>query len=268
MSIKREKILFTGIDMNLKIQLNSSDKLSGLQQEVDEFTKVKSTQQINVINDGEVKRFALNASGQEIGFYFSGSTSFQARFTTAGFTINEVNSLNKNYTNSFFILDFFNSISTTEQTKIFSTYLTKLDSNNLNNNPIISIYEVDESFQWYYLNVPINFISNFDDFITGYSRFSFYDAKSGRIRVFYNNANGGFTTPEKMYVPTKLDLNNKRWSFIESSGNVSNTNVELIELPDSQQYIDKYNNTFDNFNNLQPTYPSGLTFNYSGGTYF
>lgn len=268
MSIRREKISFTGLDLNLKIQLNSSNKLSGLQQEVDEFTKVKSTQQINGITDGEVRRFTLNASNQLIKFYFSGGTSFQSKFTTAGFTVNEIENLSSNFTNSFFILDFFDSVSTTEQTKIFSTYLTKLDSNNQSNDPINSIYEIDNSFQWYYLNVPVNFIDGFDDYVTGYSRFSFYDAKSGKIRVFYNHANNNLTTPEKMYVRTKLDLNNKRWSFLYSSGNVSYTDVELRELANSQQYIDKYNNTFNNFDNLQQTYPTGSTFNYSGGTYF
>ena len=267
MSIKKEKILFNGLDMNLKIQLNSNERFNGIQQEIDSFTKIKSEQQINNITDGEVKRFSLGTSNQKISFYFSGDSFFQTSFITAGFTSDEINALNNKFTNSFFILDFFDSFSTTEQTKIFSTYLTKLDSNNQNNNPQISVYELNNKFQWYYLNIPNNYIDNFNDYITGYSRFSFYNAKIGKILVFNNYDNNSFTTPEKMYVKTKINLNTKEWYFLNSSDNSILTNVILTQLSGSEQYVNRYNETFDNFDNLQQTYPTGLTFNYSGGTY-
>lgn len=268
MSIIKEKILLSGFDLNLNIKLSSNNKLNGLQQEINSFTKIKSADQINGITDGEVKRYSLLSSNQTINFGFYGGSFHAPRFTIAGFTIDEIQSLSKKYTNSFFILDFFNSFSTTQQTKLFSTYLTKLDSHNENNNPNNSTYEFDNSFQWYYLNIPINFTENYNDYITGYSRFSFYDAKEGKIRVFYNYDNDSLTTPEKMYVKTRINLNTKRWWFVDSIFNTTLIDVNLRELSNSQQYVNRYNETFENFDNLQPNYPLGTTFNYSGGTYF
>jgi hypothetical protein len=263
--LKKERILFSGGDLNLRINLTSNDKFSGLQQEIDDFTTIKSAGSINDITDGEIMRFSLFDS-KDLIFYFSGDTSWSPTFETIGFTEDEILGLSENYRNSFFILDFFDSTSFSDQTKIFSTYLTKLDNSNTGGNPNASYYNTNSNFQWNYLKIPKNFIDQYDDFITGYCRFSFYNAKTGNITVFSRFDARNSSDPKKIFQPVEINLNTNEWDFLTFEGSLIRQ-VEFAELRDSEAFVEKYNDSFDNFDNQAPEYPSGNTFNYVDGKY-
>jgi hypothetical protein len=273
MSIIKEKIRLTGNDLNIKFPITNTGEFTGYQQEIDSFTTVKTVDSINDTVDGEVKRFKLEDSQflRKIYFAFfidgSNPEQWNDNFQYAGFTTEEVASLSADYLNSFFILDFFDTFDPKIQTKFFSAYLTKLYSNNVFSNPIFSGYEFNESFQYYNQHVPLDQLATDGDSYTGYSRFSFYNAKSGTTAVFYNRDNRYDTSAEKMFVKTVLDLNTMTFMFDTPSNLTTNPYVYLHELVSSPQYIEKYNDTFENFDNLQQIYPTGSTFNYETGGY-
>lgn len=272
MSIIKKNIKFTGSDMNIQIPIGGNLDFTGHQQEIDEFTDVKSAESINDATDGEVSKFTLKPFTliKRINFGFSaGTNSWQSNYYYAGFTVDEVEGLSNNFLNSFYIMDFFDSFSPTNQTKIFSAYLTNLDlevaqSGNLPS----SVYFYNNNFQLYNQYIPLGYLNISGNTYTGYSRFSFYNAKTGKIVVFYNKDNEGNTTPEKMYFKTEINLINKTWDFLTPSFQNSSSPIAYArQLLKSDEYVQKYNDTFENFDNLQQNYPAGNTFNFETGKY-
>jgi hypothetical protein len=275
MSVIKKKIRLTGNDYNIEIPLSRSNDFTGYQQEIDRYTQIRSSADINGVTDGEITIFNLELGTftKELKFYFAvNPVSWIARFTIAEFTTTEISQQALNFLNSFFIMDFFDSFDTNNQTKIFSTYLTNLSKNNaggggVSSNPLVSIFKMESDFQLFSLNVPKYFVNTGSSSITGYSRFSFYNAKKGNISVFYNQDNNQKTTPEKMYFKTVLNLENKTWNILTPSNGGSDPEIVAYELTNSDQYVEKYNNTFENFDNLQQNYPAGNTFNYENADY-
>ncbi|MFW6220022.1 MAG: hypothetical protein ACOC33_04205 [bacterium] len=278
MSIIREKIQYTGNDINLKLTLSNGLDQTGHQQEIDEFTQIQTNKSINEPSDGEIRRFKFREDNKIsrttviFSFYNQNTTQYDYSFINAGFTEDDVNNQNLNYLNSFFRLDFYDNFIPNQQTRIFSSYITKLIDNNFQDDPKLASYSIIDSNEFYYLNVPINFYqNNTNNIIDGYGLFTFYNAKSGKISLFYNLDNENLTTPEKMYFKIRLDTQHKSWDIITNSIENPDPNigprVYAKELIVSSDYIERYNNTNDNLNNLSQNYPSGSTFNYLTGKY-
>lgn len=251
----KEKILNNGIDGHIKITLNSSDEFIGVQQEIDELTKFKSLDLVNPIVDEEKFRFKLNPTipVTRIEFQFSNIPDF----LYAGFTQDEITGFTTNIKNSFFILDYYDSFNLNTQRKIFTTYLTKIG--------IEPIYNVSSntSNQFYYWYVPKSYIdSNTGNTVTGYTKFSFYNAKTGGIIIFYNNDNIALTTPEKYYFKTELNLTNRTWKFF-------NSNIIAIEQKYSgiNNYNKKVDDTFNKQDLLKEMFPTGNSYNYKTNRY-
>jgi len=271
MSIIKEKIKYDGNDMKIQISLDSNNNFTGFQEEINEFTKLQTDSSINEANDGEVKKFKLKTSAQtktmNFRFYLSGDT-WNPWFTTAGFTEDDINLKRQNFLNSFFILDFFDTYNPLTQTKIFSSYLTKLFLNNKDDIVNYSIFNLLPTTQLFNLYIPLNNITFDNNIFYGYTRFSFYNAKTGKISVFFNQDNQNLNTAERMYFKTKLNLDDKTWDFITPTMQ-NDEPFEIIakELHNSTEYIERYNDTFNNFDNLQQNYPIGNVFNYETGNY-
>lgn len=270
MSIIKKNIRFDNDDMYIQIPITGGLNFTGNQQEIDTFVNLKSTKSINDAVDGEVYKFkwGLTSFNRIIDFSFSSNTitGWESNYYYAGFTVDEVEGRNIKFLNSFYIMDFFNSYSPTNQTKIFSAYLTNLNLNVAQSGTLPSSrYFLNENFQLYNQYIPLGYLDITGDTYVGYSRFSFYNAKTGKIVVFYNKDNEQKTTPEKMYFKTVLNFNDKTWYF-DTPGFINGVGYAR-ELKNSDKYIQKYNNTFENFNNLQQNYPSGNTFDFETGKY-
>ena len=257
--------------MNITFPISGTEEYLGYQQEIDNFTQIKSAESINNVTDHEVVRYEIEPSDNRIitfNFFYS-NQSWKPEYTTAGFTEKEVSGGSLNYLNSFYILDFFDTIKSTNQTKLFTTYLTKLNKNNvvnendrdrINNND--SEYRFNENFQLSYLNLP-----NWHDSNIAYLRISFYNAKTGIISVFYNNDNQYYTTSQKMYFTIVFDKINWTYQINTNSNTGSNPKIIATELVESTDYLERYNKTFDNLDNLDQNYPDGNTFNINDGKY-
>jgi len=264
MSIRKERVRVGG-DMNFKINLGSNDNFLGYQQEIDNITQNVSAELINPAVDVEERRFKYRPAGFLTNLRFSftqdGST-YGISFANAGFTAEEILYNDNTLLNSFFILDYYDTYDINTQNKILTTYLTKLTTN-AQLNPT---YRLSSSSQIYALYVPESYIKTNLDLgitgVTGYTKFSFYNAKSGQLILFYNTAYGS-ATPEKMFFPVYLDFINRTWNLLPSTA----YNVTATQLWVSQEYINKTNATFVNFDNEKQNYPDGTAFDFNDGKY-
>lgn len=271
MQIIKERIKFNNQDINLKISLSGGNKISGYQQEIDNITEETKDDLINPVIDNEVRRFSYKSSigRTDLQFFFTANnTSYFNTFTTngAGFTTTEISDYDDKLLNSFFILDFYDNFSSYTQTKIFTNYLTKvLDGKKSGSTPIPNyrIYSdtVNQLYNWY---IPKSYLDNYTgSTVIGYTKFSFYNAKTGVMSLFYNKDNELLTTPEKMYFKTTLDLSNMTWRFTLDN----EPNALAYEVPRNYDYVNRVNNTLENFDNQKQNYPDGNVFNAETGDY-
>ncbi len=259
MPIIKEKIRYAGNNMNLKISLSSNVDFVGQQQEIDSLTQFKTASLINPIIDAERRKFKLNpdTSIQVFQFFFyDGSGGYFTKYSTAGFTPDEILNNSNKFLNSFFILDFYNTYDINIQNKIFTTYLVKKPNTDISIFPV-----VNKSSQLYYWYVPVWYINQYTGATqNGYTKFSFFNAKTGKIISFYNADNESDITTKRMFFKSELNFINKTWKIIEPSYPL----VKAKEIP-TNQYTERMSNTVDRFNNLQQVYPTGNTFTYDTG---
>jgi len=271
MSIIKERIKINNKDVNLKITLSGRNQISGYQQEIDNITKETKDELTNPIVDNEVRRFS-QVSGELtlLNFYFNSSSP--PNFTNAGFTNAEIDSASNNLLNSFFIMDFYDSFDPYTQTKIFTIYNTQVLGGEEQDGRSIPFYIIDtylgigidnNSNQFYHWFIPKSYLDAQTGFTaTGYIKFSFYNAKIGKVYLFYNKDNQSLSTPEKMYFETLLDLNAMTWDIKKSL-----LCAKAYEIPRTNIYAEKVNDAVDNFDNQQQDYPNKTTFNPEDGKY-
>lgn len=270
MSIIKERIKFENQDINLKINLGGGNKQLGYQQEINNLTEETKVELINPIIDNEVRRFRYGGSAISLFFYFSANgTTYVNDFgiTGAKFSSTEINNYNVKILNSFFKMDFFDTFENFTQTKIFTIYQTQISDGEKSGDVPIPTYKINSNnpnqfYSWY---VPKKFIDkNIETGTTsliGYVKFSFYTAKYGKLRLFYNKANQSLKTPERMYFKVILDLVNMTWKFYDSG------DKKAYQIPITNVYSQKVNNAMNNFNNKQQNFPNGNTFDTETGTY-
>lgn len=284
MSRISETIKFNNLDINLKISLGGNNSIYGSQQEIDNVVEETKQLLINPINDVEVRRFKYKPliEPANLQFYFvNSSNTYFNDFITAGFTATEIGTINTKLLNSFFILELYDSVDPNTQSRILTTYLTKI-LGSTNTLPNYSITNVLKN-QFYYLNIPLSFINQQNSStVSVYAKYSFYNAKDGSISLFYNKQNADNpslnTTPEKMYFKIELDLINMTWNYTTSNtyspyggydGNngTITTNIVAYELSPYSAYVNRINSTVSNFDDKQQNYPTGNTFDNINGSY-
>lgn len=268
MPIIKERIKFENQDINLKINLGVDNNFSGYQQEIDELTEETKIELTNPIIDNEVRRFQYGGNAINLLFYFTANgTTYVNGFGSTGakFSSTEISNNSMKILNSFFIMDFYNSFDNYTKTKIFTIYQTQILTGEESSGTPIPNYEITNDNQFYSWYVPKTFIDqNIETGATtvvGYVKFSFYTAKYGKVRLFYNKDNQSLKTPEKMYFKVILDLINMTWKF--------NTigDKKAYQLPFTDAYYKKVNDGIDNFRNNEQDYPDGNTFDSQNGTY-
>lgn len=240
MSIETKNIKLNGTTLNLKFSLNMSVQPYDNQESIDNLINTTTNELINPIIDTECRRFRGDIPFT-IGFTFNEGFDY---FTT-GFTQTELN-------NSFFILDYYDSYNTNNQVRKFTNYLTKL-------NPY-PVYPIDNTGnQLYYWYIPESYITEItENNITGYIKFSFYNAKTGTISMFYNADNELLTTSEKYFFRADLDISGRTWNIITSSFPL----VHAIEIPVNSLYNNRLNNTINSQIIGKQEYPPNTIFSY------
>lgn len=272
MSIIKEtiKLNINNTGSTITFGLGENNHFSGYQQEINNLTEETKAEITNPIINYEVSRFRYGGNEATIKFYLiTGTTYYNSFVNGAGFTQNEIDSRNLKLFNSFFIMDFYDSYDNNTQTKIFTIYQTQIISGNKSGETPIPSYKiyhdtVNQFYNWY---IPKSFIDEQSgSTITGYVKFSFYNAKYGTLALFYNKDNQSSTTPEKIYFKVKLDLTDLSWEF-DYSGTNFPPNVTAYQLSFNNKYSQKINDGIQNFDNKKQVFPSGNTFQTSGATY-
>jgi len=89
-------------------------------------------------------------------------------------------------------------------------------------------------------------------------KLSFYNAKEGKLLLFYNNSINDISNPQNMYFKVYLYPQSRAWRF------AADTNA--YELTPNSAYVQRSNETFQNFENKKQNYRSGKLFK-NDGTY-
>lgn len=248
---------FVGRDVNIKIPLGATSSLNGLQQAVNDYIERETGLSINPVTDGETYRFLYGDDDPKLFSYeFKDGTDYLPEFTNAGFTIDEIDNLSDVFTNSFFIMQVYDSIVNENQTLLHNSYY-----NGFSFTGNTSEFNLDKTDEFMNLYIPEWFLNeNTGDTVNVYATFLFYNAKTGKLEIFYNEDNESLTTEEKMYheiilVPDLLDRN-----YTLPTGAMN-----MKEL-DNSQYTDKINESISSFENEKPQFPAGEQFN-ADGTY-
>lgn len=259
----KEKINFKGIDTFLKFSLNTDINLVDYQQEIDNLTEETKEELINPVIDYEVRKFTYKTGigSTELSFFLTNALTNS--FTI--FSSTEISSVSNKILNSFFILDFYDNFNYNIQNKIFTSYLTQILGGEIDGAGIpIPKYKIynDTKNQFYYWYISKSYLDLYsgNTEITGYTKFSFYNAKDGKISLFYNKDNQSLSTPEKMYFKTILNLNTMEWEF-------TSTIADAYELSSQNAYVNKINDRVSKFDNEKQNYPTGNTFQNITGTY-
>lgn len=260
-----ENIKFNNLDINLKINLGDGKHLLGYQQEIDNLTELTKQELINPVIDGETRRFKYEQYGNAtyLSFYFYAG-AYGCTFADAGFSSVEISTLSSKVLNSFYIMELYDTFDPYTQTKISTNYLTKILTNAFNGTPKYTV-NVPSNNQFNDLYIPQSFLDAKYGvtMITGYTKFSFYNAKTGRISLFYNSGNTSMLTPEKLYFKVRIDTYNKTWSFIGSAS----PNPTAVEMLPNNAYVQRVNDTINNTENKKQNYPVGEAFDKNTGTY-
>lgn len=263
MFIKKE-IKTSNIDKNIKFSLDLNNKTIGHQQDINTFINESIENSINPINDNEIRRFKYEPTAYgnifAIKFYFFMNEEYRNYYTYAGFTESEINNYDDVLRNSFFIFDVYDSYDENIQTKIATTYLTKLITYNsgvasVHSSFIISKYDIN---QFYYLNIPIWYMYSDVTYSRNlYGKFSFYNAKTGKLTLFYNYEREDDNNNKKEYFDIEVDLVNKTWGIRNLA---SNNLAEAVQYKPTSPYVKKINNAVDNFVKMKQVYPDGNNF--------
>jgi len=169
--------------------------------------------------------------------------------------------------NSFFIMEMYDSWDINTQRKIFTSYLTKLIGNDAYGNKVYTPnYTIGGSVpnQFYNWYLPVWYLTG-STIITGYTKFSFYNATNGKVMPFYNYDNEASITAEKQYFNSFINVTGKTWNIYTPPTHAGV--VIARELWSSTAYSDKLDNTVENYNNQAQDYPSGNAFNSTDGKY-
>ena len=258
MRLVKEKIKLKNEDVTLKIELCSNNNLNGLEESINDFVQEEIEQSINSIIDGDKTRFLPDAQVEYIFNFFNSTTSdFTPSLLNAGFTNVDISNREEFVLRSFYIIQLFDSINIENQILIHNGYYNGFNfifENGTNSSYLIT--EDDEFSNFYILNNFINEITG-STTVNLFAKFLFYNAKTGKLQVFFNEDNENLTTEEKMYFQVTLDLLTKTYTFFPS--NILNIK-ELV----NEEFVDKTNDTLSSFVNEKPTFPTGTTFNTDG----
>lgn len=239
---------------NIRINLGSNESFLGYQQEINSYTEIASVGLINETIDPEMRKFKYNADDP----YLSG-INLKFNFNSQQFTDNEITGNTLNVLNSFYVMEIYNDFNESKNIKLSTNYFTK-DFKTTN------IYPIDQNNrnQFYYLYLPESIISQqTGDTFNVFARFLFYNAKSGKTSVFYNEYVNP-DTEEYIYFNIRINLFNKTWKFTQANGIININQIPEI----NNAFIKKINDNVSNFDQLKQTYPTGKTFSYITKNYF
>jgi len=254
MQLIKEKTRFTGRDIKIKIPLDSTNNLGGLQQSINDYIERETGLSINPITDGETFKYK-STTNRSITPYFYNGIGLGNSLEYAGFTPDEINNSNDVVTNSFYILQVYDTIVGENQTLLHNSYHNGYEIEHISTTFLLKEGNEDSNFyipEWY-INENLN-----GGEIKFVIKLLFYNAKTGKLQIFYNRNKAINTTEDKIYYDGTLFLDDKTYTL--------ETNAMRYNEFENADYANKINESLDSFDNEAPVFPDGKQFN-NDGTY-
>lgn len=247
---------------NVSFSLESVNNKMGSDQIVNELVKNSELESINSGIDNEVYRYKYSDTFTKImHFNFFSGSSYYNSYLYAGFTSDEIVGNKNPFTNSFYIIDVFDSIDIYSQKAISKNYftnLTRIRTDGFIQEPNYLIGDPHYKNQMNNVYLPKYFTDSKSDSFVVYLKISFYNAKTGKISPFYNVVNESSKNSDKLFFDITINKLNRSWKF----NNQASSYIYANELNNSV-YQTKLTNTSQNITNINIDYPSGGTFNYN-----
>jgi hypothetical protein len=224
---------------------------------ISDFDFIKSNNFIseeNLVDDNfidlEITKYSLSSNVEFIFRFFNGSI-YNNSFISAGFTTDEIEFSVKSYTYSYFLIQIYDTFDSKNQTLIHTGYIpiylfTDKTQSVFNIQPNIKYYE----FNNIYIPNTFNIINN----QILYTKFSFFNAKTGRLQLFFNQSFND-NTEEKIYYKITVNKNNKTYSF-------NNSNIISSQFL-NEEFINKINER-NKTENKSPLFTQGDLFDING----
>ena len=226
-----------------------------IQNEIDYINNTSFSEEIFNITpefiDNEIKKYILANSNINMVFGFFKNNTYENNFTNAGFDINEINLSNRNYRFSYILMQVFDSIDFKSQNLLHSSYIPiylfpSKNNTNFIINPATKYYE----FNNLYISNNVNLTNN----QSLYCNFKFYNAKSGKLIIMFNQAITS-NNQDRFYFEIKINKTNNTYTFI-------NSNINAREFV-NEEYTNKINE-LNKSENKVPLYPEGQIFDING----
>ena len=255
MQLIKEKYRSVGKDISIKIPLGANVNPNGLQQAINEYIERETGLSINEVEDGETFRFR-STTNRSIRPYFWDGATLDDTLLNAGFTQNEIDNKDDVLTDSFYILQVYDSIISENQTLLHNSYY--------NGNKIefasstVLLAPEDEVANFYIPEWFINENNDGSNTINVYVKLLFFNAKTGKLQVFYNYFKETSDEQDKEYFDGTIFLSDRTYTL--------ETNALRFSEYKNQAYIDKVNESLNSFENQVPQFPAGNKFN-EDGTY-
>ena len=254
MQLIKETTRFTGRDIKLKISLDSTNNLDGLQQAINDYIARETGLSINPVTDGETYKYKSTTT-RTITPYFYNGASLDDSLLYAGFTADEIANNDDVVTNSFYILQVYDTTVNENQTLLHNSYYNGYDIQSVAT--LFTLNEGDEVSNFYF---PEWYISenNDSDEINFVVKLFFFNAKTGRLQTFYNRDKASDTTEDKIYYDGTLSVSGKTYTL--------ETNALKFNEFENAAYNEKINESLDTFDVEAPVFPEGQQF-FDDGTY-
>lgn len=242
--------------LNYRFVYNNSDKNVQLLFD-NEFDFIKDKNFINEealatddFNDIEISKYVLT-SNISINFNFFNGSNYSTDFTSAGFTTDEINVSNKKYRYSYFLIQIYDTFDSKNQRLLHTGYIPIY----LFPDRTKSIFLIDVNTKYYeFNNIYLSNDFQLSDNNILYLKFSFFNAKVGRLFPFYNHQILT-NTDEKLYYKITANNINKSYSF----NNSTITPYQFL----NEEFINRVNER-NKKENKSPIFTQGDLFNING----
>jgi hypothetical protein len=200
--------------------------------------------------DFEITKYTLS-SNIDFNFRFFNGSIYNSNFISAGFTSDEIEFSDKSYRYSYFLLQVYDTFDSKNQTLIHTGYVPIY----LFPDKTQSVFNIQPSLKYYeFNNIYISNVFNIINNQILYTKFSFFNAKTGRLQLFFNQS---FTddTEEKLYYKITINKNNKTYSF-------NDTNIISSQFL-NEEFINRINER-NKIENKSPLFTQGDLFDIDG----
>jgi hypothetical protein len=162
--------------------------------------------------DLEINKYTLS-SDVKLTFRFFNNNIYSETFISAGFDIDEITVSNKAYIYSYVLIQVYDTFDSKNQNLLHTGYIPiYLFPDNTS-----SIFNVKPNIKYYEFN-NIYLPNNIDisDNQVLYSKFSFFNAKTGRLQLFFNQS---FVSDkeDRLYFKLTLNKENKTYTFNQNN---------------------------------------------------